>query len=410
MGHGNEQGPSGSRVEPLNVAVVGAGIAGITAAFWLRRSGYEVTLIEKAPQLRDGGYIVDFWGAGYEVAEKMGLSAAVHAAGYDVESLRLVDRGGSRVGGFSTRSLRRMMNGRFTSVARGDLARTIFDAVDGQISTEFGACVVDVDQTDADVKVRFQSGRSGTFDLLIGADGVHSAVRQKAFGADRQFETDLGYRVAAFEVAGYRPRDESVYLAHGDPGRMISRFSMRGDRTMFLTVFTADRMPGPAPHSMGDVKQALWQVLGTAGWECPQILDALERADDIYFDRMSQIVMDRWSSGRVALIGDAAAAVSLLAGEGAGLAMVEAYVLAGELNRAGTDYRFAFESQERLLRGFIEGKQASARRFAATFAPTTALGVWARNQATKLLAVPWLSQRIWRRELDDAFTLPQYGI
>ncbi|MHA7663137.1 FAD-binding domain [Mycolicibacterium sp. HS_4_1] len=395
---------------PLRVAVVGAGIAGTTAAFWLRRSGYEVTLIEKAPQLRAGGYIVDFWGVGYEVAEKMGLAAAVHAAGYDIDNVRLVDRRGRRVGGFSTRGLRRMINGRFTSVARGDLARVVFNAVDGQISTAFGAGVVDIDQTDTEVKVRFHTGRSRTFDLVIGADGAHSTVRRKAFGPDHQFETDLGYRVAAFEISGYRPRDELVYLTHSGPGRMISRFSMRGDRTMFLTVFTADRLPGPRPRSMRDIKHALWQVLGTAGWECPQILEALERTENIYFDCMSQIVMNRWSSGRVALIGDAAAAVSLLAGEGTGLAMAEAYVLAGELNRADTDYRFAFENQERLLRGFIQDKQASARRFAATFAPTTALGVWARNQATKLFAVPWLGQRIWRRELDDAFTLPQYGI
>ncbi len=120
--------------------------------------------------------------------------------------------------------------------------------------------------------------------------------------------------------------------------------------------------------------------------------------------------MDRWSSGRVALIGDAASAVSLLAGEGTGLAMAQAYVLAGELNRADTDYRRAFARQERLLRGFIEGKQASARRFAAVFAPTTPVGVWARNQATKLLAMPWLGQRIWRREISDALVLPQYGM
>lgn len=394
----------------MKIAIVGAGIAGTTAAFWLHRSGFDVTLFETAPQLRDGGYIVDFWGVGYEVAEKMGLTAELRAAGYDVEQLRLVGQDGSRVGGFSTGALRRMANGRFTSVARGDLARIIFNTVDGQVSTRFGERVVDIEQSDVDVKVRSRSGQSQSFDLVIGADGTHSAVRRAVFGPDDRFESDLGYQVAAFEVAGYRPRDESVYLAHSDPGRMISRFAMRGDRTMFLTVFTDDRLPGPAPRTANDIKHALWQVLGTGGWECPQILAALERSEDVYFDRMSQIVMDRWSSGRVALIGDAASAVSLLAGEGTGLAMAQAYVLAGELNRADTDYRRAFARQERLLRGFIEGKQASARRFAAVFAPTTPVGVWARNQATKLLAMPWLGQRIWRREISDALVLPQYGM
>jgi 2-polyprenyl-6-methoxyphenol hydroxylase-like FAD-dependent oxidoreductase len=394
----------------MRIAVVGAGIAGTTAAYWLHRSGHEVTLVEQAPRPRRGGYVIDFWGVGYEIAEKMGLASAVRAAGYDIEQVRLVDQDGKRVGGFSTRTLRRMTDERITSLPRSELARLIFDAVDGRVATKFGARVVGIDQTDADVNVRLHTGRSRTFDLVIGADGVHSAVRRKAFGPDSQFETDLGYRVAAFNVLGYRPRDELVYLSHSGPGRMISRFAMRGDCTLFLTVFTADRLPGPPPRSTRDVKHALWHVLGTAGWESPQILEALERTDDIYFDRMSQIVMDHWSTGRVALIGDAAAAVSLLAGEGTGLAMAEAYVLAGELNRADTDYRRGFENQEQLLRAFIAAKQASARRFAAAFAPATALGVWVRNQATKLLAMPWLGQWMWRRELDDAFKLPQYGI
>ncbi|TDK87700.1 FAD-binding domain [Mycolicibacterium mucogenicum] len=394
----------------MKIAIVGAGIAGTTAAFWLHRSGFDVTVFEAAPELRDGGYIVDFWGVGYEVAEKMGLTAQVHAAGYDVEQLRLVDQNGGRVGGFNTRALRRMADGRFTSVARGDLARMIFNSVEGQVSTRFGSRVVDIEQSEVGVKVRPRSGRPQSFDLVIGADGTHSAVRRAVFGPDDRFETDLGYQVAAFEVPGYRPRDELVYLAHSSPGRMISRFAMRGDRTMFLTVFTDDRLPGPAPRTIDGIKHALWHVLGTAGWECPQILAALERTEDIYFDHMSQIIMDRWSNGRVALIGDAASAVSLLAGEGTGLAMAQAYVLAGELNRADTDYRRAFARQERLLRGFIEGKQAAARRFAAVFAPTTPMGVWARNQATKLLALPWLGQRIWRREISDALVLPQYGM
>lgn len=231
----------------MKIAIVGAGIAGTTAAFWLHRSGFDVTVFEAAPELRDGGYIVDFWGVGYEVAEKMGLTAQVHAAGYDVEQLRLVDQNGGRVGGFNTRALRRMADGRFTSVARGDLARMIFNSVEGQVSTRFGSRVVDIEQSEVGVKVRPRSGRPQSFDLVIGADGTHSAVRRAVFGPDDRFETDLGYQVAAFEVPGYRPRDELVYLAHSSPGRMISRFAMRGDRTMFLTVFTDDRLPGPAP-------------------------------------------------------------------------------------------------------------------------------------------------------------------
>src|SRR5262249_47041619 len=163
--------------------------------------------------------------------------------------------------------------------------------------------------------------------LVIGAGGIHSPVRGLVFGPESRFETDLGYRVAAFEADGYQPRDELVYLAYNEPGRLVARFAMRGEKTLFLFVFTTDHMSVPDPQELSEVKTTLCQVFGHAGWECPEILRKLDGASEVYFDGVSQIVMDHWSEGRVALIGDAAAAVSLLAGEGAGLAMVEAYVL-----------------------------------------------------------------------------------
>ena len=138
-------------------------------------------------------------------------------------------------------------------------------------------------------------------------------------------------------------------------------------------------------------KAVLHQVFADAGWECPQILHAMDQINDLYYDRVSQIRMDGWSEGRVMLIGDAAACVSLLAGEGAGLAMTEAYVLAGELNRAGHDYQAAYRRYEQLMRPFVEGKQKLARYFASALVPKTWAGVWLRNQATKLMAFPALA-------------------
>ncbi len=134
----------------------------------------------------------------------------------------------------------------------------------------------------------------------------------------------------------------------------------------------------------------------------------MEQVDDIYFDRVSQIKMDAWSKGRVMLIGDAAACVSLLAGEGTGLAMTEAYVLTGELNRSGRDYREAFRRHEQRLRHFIESKQESARKFAAAFAPKTPMGLWVRTQITKLLAIPPVARFFVGRDLQDVFELPNY--
>lgn len=392
----------------MKIAIVGAGISGPTLAYWLSHYGHEPILIEKAPRLRTSGYVVDFWGGGYTVAERMGLTAELHAAGYTVRELRLVDRNSRRVGGFSTEPFRQNLNGRFVTIPRGDLAAMIHRTIDHRVETLFGESVSAIVQHDSGVQVTLKSGGSGQFDLLIGAGGIHSPVRDLVFGPESEFVTDLGYRVAAFEVEGYQPRDELVYLAYTMPGRMIARFAMRDEKTLFLFVFTTEHMSRPDPQDVSQAKVALRQVFGNAGWECPEILRKLDGTSDVYFDRASQIGMDRWSNGRVALIGDAAAAVSLLAGEGAGLAMVQAYILAGELNRAGGDYQDAFRRYERQLRPIVETRQRSARGFATTFAPKTALGVWTRNQASKLLNIPRLADWVVRNEFRDDIALPEY--
>jgi 2-polyprenyl-6-methoxyphenol hydroxylase-like FAD-dependent oxidoreductase len=393
----------------MKVAISGAGIAGPTLAYWLCRSGHEPSLIERSPQLRTGGYVIDFWDEGYDIAERMGLAAQLDATGYQVGEVRLVDTRGRRVGGFPTDGFHRVLGGRFTSLPRGDLAAMIYGTVADDVETVFGDSITAIHPDDSGVQVELQNGGSRRFDLVIGAGGLHSPVRRLAFGPDATFERDLGYRVAAFETRGYRPRDELVYVSYGLPGRMASRFAMRDDRTMFLFICTTDQLNGTDPAGMDEVKSLLHNVFGDAGWECPQILEALDRAEDVYFDRVSQIWMDRWSKGRVMLIGDAAAAVSLLAGEGTGLAMLEAYLLAGELHRAGTDFRAAFDRHQRMLRPFIERKQRAAQRFASAFAPRTAPGVWARNRMSKMLSQRHVGDWLIRRQLRDDFPLPHYA-
>jgi 2-polyprenyl-6-methoxyphenol hydroxylase-like FAD-dependent oxidoreductase len=179
---------------------------------------------------------------------------------------------------------------------------------------------------------------------------------------------------------------------------------------MFAFIFSGERLPGPEPSNATERKAVLHQVFADAGWECPQILHAMNQIDDMYYDRVSQIRMDGWSKGRVMLIGDAAACVSLLAGEGAGLAMTEAYVLAGELNRAGQDYQAAYCRYEQLMRPFVAGKQKLALHFASAFVPKTWAGVWLRNQATKLMAFPPLAYYFLVRHMRDDFNLPNYEL
>ena len=177
---------------------------------------------------------------------------------------------------------------------------------------------------------------------------------------------------------------------------------------MLLFIFHAKLLDGPEPRDFAGRVAALRQVFRGQGWEAARMLEAIGNADDIYFDRMSQIVTPAWSRGRTALVGDAAACVSLLAGEGCGLGMAEAYVLAGEIAAAEGDHRAAFQRYEQRLRPFIEEKQKSARRFASFFAPTTSLGIWMRNQGTRLFNLPLLGVTMVKREFRDDLTLPEY--
>lgn len=390
------------------IAINGVGIAGPTLAFWLLRSGHEVLLVEKAPQLRSGGYVVDFWGVGFDIAEKMGLVPQLRKLGYQVQEVRLVGDRGYRRGGFSADVFNRMTDGRFTSLRRSDLSATIYGAIAGQVETLFNDSIVSIEPQSDRVCLSFENGTSRHVDLVIGADGLHSRIRRLVFGPEERFEVALGYHVAAFEVEGYRPRNELVYVSHGVPGRQVSRFSLREDRTLFLFVFRERYLSEKNPSNDDERKAALREVFANVGWECPQILDAMENVNNVYFDRVSQIRMDRWAKERTALIGDAAACVSLLAGEGTGLAMAEAYVLAGELHRCQGEHAAAFARYQSLMMPFLERKQEAAARFASTFAPQTAFGIHFRNFATRLLRIPFIADFIMGRNLRDDITLPNY--
>lgn len=393
----------------VKIAISGAGIAGATLAYWLLRAGHEPLMIERAPALRTGGYIMDFWGVGYSVAERMGILPAVRQAGYQVEEIRFLADDGCKVGGFAVDALRDLTGGRMTSVARGDLAAEIYRSIDGRVEAIFDDQISVITEHDDGVQIVLQSGEKCDVDIVVGADGLHSRVRELIFGPEDRFEKDLGYRFAVFESAGYETRDENVYVIHAATSRQIARFALRDGRTLFLLVFRSELLNGAEPIGPAETHALLKTTFGEAGWESGRILAAMETADDLYFDRVSQIRMPSWHRGRIVLVGDAGMAVSFLAGEGAGLAMTEAYVLAGEISRASGDYAKAFAAYDARLRPFIEGKQHTAENFASTFVPQTEFGIWLRNQATKLMALPGAANLMLGKSLSDDFALPDYA-
>ena len=386
--------------------ISGAGIAGPTLAYWLKRAGFAPTLLDHAPALRSGGYVIDFWGLGYDIAERMGLVPAILRAGYRIREMRIVDAAGKRISGFGTKVFVELTGGRYVTIGRSALSRLLFETVKDGTETIFGDEIISLDERQDHVAVRLKSGSERQFDLVVGADGLHSTVRRLAFGPQDRFEKRLGYVVAVFEASGYRPRNEDVYVTYSEPGRMVGRVSLRDDKTLILFIFTDD---GDTPmHDLAAQKALLRAEFGGSGWECSHVLAALDAAGEIYVDRVSQIRMPRWSRGRIALVGDAAYCVSLVAGQGSALAMTGAYVLAGELAKAEGRHDEAFANYEKILRDFIARKQQGAERFASAFAPKTRLGLRFRNLVVKAAAIPGVARLTFGRDIIDSLRLPDY--
>lgn len=389
----------------MRVAINGTGIGGPTLAYWLRRFGHQPVLFERAPSPRTGGYIIDFWGLGFDIAERMGIVPLLLGRCYRMERLSMVDASGAEVAGLDIRPIREQLRGRFISLARADLAAALLSAC-RDVPTHFGVSIIGIDQDGDGVTATLSDQRQERFDLVVGADGLHSHVRELVFGREPRFETPLGCHVAAFRMPGYPRRDELTYVSHTVPKRQVGRVALRGGDTLALLICRSDLIDGD-PTTEQQIA-CLRRVFGDMQWEVPEILDRLEQVDDLYFDRISQIHMTQWTSGNVVLVGDAAACASLLAGEGTGLAMVEAYILAGELHRAGGQIAAARAAYEARLRAFVTAKQEAALKLRQFFAPRTALALRVRNLAINALAVPILGRHILARSLRDDLVLPAY--
>ncbi len=393
-----------------SILISGAGIAGPTLAYWLERRGFEPVLVERAPHFREGGYMIDFWGLGFEVAERMGLVPRLREVGYVIDRLKFVDeqnRVRSELGGDVLTSA---LGEKFVSLPRGDLAKAIFDLIDGKVETIFDETISTIEETPDGLEVKFERTGSRRFDLVAGCDGLHSVVRTAVFGPEQKFEKYLGYYTASFLTNNYVPRDARTYLSYAAPGRQISRYALRGERTAFFFVF-AQEARLDRDRQEEDARPLLHETFGRDAWvEIPEILRRLDACNDLYFDSVSQIQMPQWSRGGCVLLGDAAYCPSLLAGEGASFAMAGAFILAGELERAEGDYARAFAAYEERFRPFIERKQRSAAQFAGSFAPRTRFGLFVRDQVLHLAArfrpvTNWLM----RRFVNDRYTLPDYG-
>jgi len=390
------------------VLVSGAGIAGPTLAYWLLRAGMEPTIVEAAPELRTGGYMIDFWGLGFEVAEAMGLGRQLREIGYAMRELTLVDADGRITARLTTEAMRKASGERYVTLLRADLARELYRSIAGRVEVIFGNEITFLAQDAEAVHVGLAHGPPRRFDLVIGADGVHSNVRRMIFGREDSFEIDLGYSVAAFSARSYPHRDELIAVSRTTPGRQVVRCTLRDGSTVFFMVLASELTTNYPVTTTGAQKRCLIDAFRDIGWEGDEILEAVSDATDLYFDTVTQVHMPAWSRGRVALVGDAAYCPSLLAGAGSSFAMAGAYQLAGELAAALGDHTRGFLAYEWRFKPFLDRKQRAARRLGAWFAPRTPLGLFVRNQITRLAGAPGFSDLMVGPIVANELQLPHY--
>lgn len=376
----------------MKVLISGGGIAGLTLALCLHRHGHEPVIVERSPKVRDEGYMIDFLGTGYDASEKMGILPELEGIHYQIPRLAFLDSRGKERFSVEYATLRkRLFNGRHFNFMRGDLEQLLYSKIEGQVAMRFGTEVESFEQDGAEVAVKLTDGSTGSFDLLVGADGVHSRIRELAFGEERLFSRSLGYYAAAFTVDDPAMRDGlgGAFYTLTVPGRQVSIYPIRGGRLATFFIHNANRrLDGFSTES---ARQELREEYGEMDWIVPELLERLPSHPGLYFDEVTQIEMPTWSAGRVVLVGDACQCVSLLGGQGASLAMAASYVLAEELGAGPNDITSALARYESRLRPTVEKVQKAGRRFARWFVPDGHARLVVRDAVTRLATNPLAS-------------------
>jgi 2-polyprenyl-6-methoxyphenol hydroxylase-like FAD-dependent oxidoreductase len=365
-----------------NILISGASIAGPALAYWLRRYGFNCTIVERAPALREGGYKIDIRGAAIDVAERMDILAEIRQRNTGMRGTSFVNRVGKRIATMDA-DLFGGRAGDDVEIMRGDLAHILYEATRQNTEYLFDDSITSISQHEAGVDVGFAHNPPRRFDLVVGADGLHSNVRALAFGQESTFIQHLNHYIAIFSIPNYLNLDRWE-LMHAAPGKTAGIYSTRQHsdaKAMFI--FAAPPLEYDRRDS-AQQKQILAKTFAAEGWEVPQMLKHMAAADDFYFDSISQVRMECWSKGRVVLVGDAAYGPSPASGQGTSLALVGAYVLAGELATAANEH-MALCSYEREMRAFVEQNQRLAPENLKGMVLHSRPQIWFQTQMIRLL-------------------------
>jgi 2-polyprenyl-6-methoxyphenol hydroxylase-like FAD-dependent oxidoreductase len=389
------------------ILISGAGIAGTTLAFWLKKFGFNPTIVENSPALRKGGHAIDFMGTGYDVAEKMEIIQNLKAVDINFSKLVFVDSHNEEKGSMNYQKIKTFLNGRAFTLFRSDLAKVIYQSIDKGVEIIFDDTIEKIEENEKEVTVTFRSGKTRNFDLVVGADGLHSNVRKLVFGNESQFEKYYGYYTSSFTIDNISIGN-NAFSMYNVPYKQVAVFSKSETSTTAFFIFASPEKLHYQHHDIAKQKQILKSEFENTGWKCRELLSGIDSTTDFYFDYVSQIKMESWYKGRVALVGDAGYCPSLLSGKGSTLAMVGAYILAGELKQANGDYKKAFEQYQLVFKPFMEKKQKSAQQFAKSFVPKSNFGIWLRNKVFRLMSLSIISKLFLNQFRDSELKLKEY--
>ncbi|WP_158889200.1 FAD-dependent monooxygenase [Amycolatopsis anabasis] len=363
----------------MRILVSGGGVSGLTLAYWLNRHGHTPVVVERTPHGSYGGYGIDFFGSGYDVASRMGIVDQLVDRQVPAKSIAYVDGNGRVSARLERRLLEQIIRGPYLALLHSTLDEALTELVRDEVEIRYDSRIAGIRQHGTGVDVVFADGAEESFDLLIGADGVHSKTRELVFGPERQFARNLGYLLACYPVEDVY-RLGPVRTHYNEPGRLAALYGtgVPGE-AVALFVFRSDDRHVPRAERPAKLRAAL----GGMGWLVPQLCAAAPE-DEIFMDTLTQIHLPTWYRGRVALIGDACGAMTMASAQGASLAMAGGYLLAEAL-RDHTDPGAAFAAYERRVRPPVVRRQRRARGFAKAVAPASRAGLAAQRLGARAL-------------------------
>ncbi len=367
-----------------SVIISGAGVGGLSAAWWLSQLGWQVTLIEKAPDLRADGYMVGISGPGYQAAEKMGIIDNLQQYNHHIHENLYLNTEGKELLRVRYHDLLGSLD--WLTLARTDLVKELHRKVTEETDTRlcFASQITSFSQQDQQVEVTLNDGQQLTADLLIGADGIHSNTRKQLWGDKLEHLEHLGYRVAAFQMPDSLGL-KNDFLSYAQPGQLVEFYTLRKNRLASLYLWKDDAIE--RPQSRQQAREWLEKQYSESHPQTRHCLQQLPDDEPLFFDNLTMVTLPKWSQGRVLLLGDAAHCLTLLSGQGAGMAMMSAYILAEKLKQYPVDE--ALQHHEQQLRPAITNLQQRSRDIAPWFIPATPRSFRLRN-----LILKWLPKRI----------------